>query len=143
MIRRRLLSLLALLAFLPPAIAQDYPNRPIKVIVPVTAGSGTDATARFVSNALAKAWGATIVVDNKPGAGGVIGTDFVAKAPADGYTLLFTYATHYSNQWVLKPNFDAVKDFEPVARLANSALIIATSPDSKFHSLKDLIAAAK
>jgi tripartite-type tricarboxylate transporter receptor subunit TctC len=132
-----------MLAILPTAFAQDYPNRPIKVIVPVTAGSGTDATARFFGHALAKAWGATVVVDNKPGAGGAIGTDFVAKAPADGYTLLFTYAAHYSNQWVMKTNFDAVKDFEPVARLATSTLIIATNPKSKFRTLQDLIAAAK
>lgn len=125
------------------AQAQDYPNKAVRIVVPVTAGSGTDATARFFSNALGKAWNATIIVDNKPGAGAALGTEFVAKAGSDGYTLLFTYAAHYSNQWVLKPSFDAVKDFEPVARLANSTLVIATRADSPIRNLADLIAAAK
>jgi len=125
------------------AQAEDYPNRTVRIVVPVTAGSGTDATARFFSNALGKAWNATIVVDNKPGAGAVLGSEIVAKAAPDGYTLLFTYAAHYSNQWVLKPPFDAIKDFEPVARIANSTLLIATSPESPIRTMADLIAAAK
>ena len=125
------------------AHAQDYPTKPIKIVVPVTAGSGTDATARFVANALGKAWNTTVVVDNKPGAGASLGTDLVAKAPADGYTLLFTYAAHYSNQWVMSPPFDAVRDFEPVARLANSHLILATHPGSPLRNVRDVIAAAK
>lgn len=125
------------------AVAQDYPSKPIRVVVPVTAGSGSDATARFVSNALGKAWGATIFVDNRPGAGGALGAAEVAKAAPDGYTLLFNYAAHYSNPWVLKTSFDAVKDFEPVARMANSTLIIATRPDSPLRNLRDLLAAAK
>lgn len=143
--RLSLIALISLtgLASLAQAQSQDYPNKPIRLVVPVTAGSGTDATARFFSNGLGKAWNTTIIVDNKPGAGAALGTEIVARAPADGYTLLFTYAAHYSNQWVLKPPFDAVRDFEPVARLANSTLVIATSPDSPIRSVADLIAAAK
>lgn len=121
----------------------DYPNKPIRIVVPVTAGSGTDSTARFLANALGKAWNATVIVENKPGAGAALGSEFVARAPADGYTLLFTYAAHYSNQWVLKPSFDAVKDFEPIARLANSTLVLATHPDSPIRTVADLVAAAK
>jgi tripartite-type tricarboxylate transporter receptor subunit TctC len=121
----------------------DYPNKAIRIVVPVTAGSGTDATARFLGNALGKAWNATVIVENKPGAGASLGSEFVAKAAPDGYTLLFTYAAHYSNQWVLKPQFDAVKDFEPVARLANSTLVVATKAESNIRTMADLIAAAK
>jgi tripartite-type tricarboxylate transporter receptor subunit TctC len=144
-ISRRSLALasVALALWQGPALAQEYPSRPIRIVVPITAGSGSDATARFVANALGKAWGVTVVVDNKPGAGAVLGTDFVAKAPADGYTLLFTYAAHFSNQWVMSTPFDAVRDFEPVARLANSTLILATKPDSPFRTVRDVIAAAK
>jgi tripartite-type tricarboxylate transporter receptor subunit TctC len=142
--RRSLLLSAVSLAFAHgSAHAQDYPTKVIHLVVAVSPGSGTDATARFLSNALGKAWGTTVVIDNKPGAGGALGSDFVAKAPADGYTLLFTYGAHYSNPWVMATTYDAVKDFEPVARLANSTLIIATQPASPFRSLRDLIAAAK
>ncbi|MES2481252.1 MAG: tripartite tricarboxylate transporter substrate binding protein [Pseudomonadota bacterium] len=145
--KRHLLAAAALLVVgsAGPAMAQgaDYPNKAIRIVVPVTAGSGTDATARFLANALGKAWNATVIVENKPGAGASLGSELVAKAAPDGYTLLFTYAAHYSNQWVLKLNFDAVKDFEPVARLANSTLVVATRGDSPIRNMSDLIAAAK
>lgn len=142
---RRSLALAAMaLALVPvPVFAQDYPSKPIRIVVPVSAGSGTDATARFVADALAKAWNATVVVENKPGAGAALGTDLVAKAPADGYTLLFTYAAHYSNQWAMSTPFDAVRDFEPVARLASSTLLVATHPGSPLRNVRDLITAAK
>ena len=140
----RSLAVALLVAALPAtAMAQDYPTKPVRLVVPVTPGSGTDATARYVANALSKAWGASVIVDNKPGAGAIVGTEFVAKAPADGYTLLFTYAAHFSNQWVVATSFDAVRDFEPVARLATSALIVATKPDSPLRTVRDLVAAAK
>jgi tripartite-type tricarboxylate transporter receptor subunit TctC len=126
------------------AFAQDYPSKPIRVVVPTGSGSGSDVVARHMANALGKAWGTTTIVDNKLGAGGVIGTDFVAKSPPDGYTLLFTYAAHYSNQWVLdKTPFDAVKDFEPIARLAVSCLALVTAPNSPLRSVQDVVAAAK
>jgi tripartite-type tricarboxylate transporter receptor subunit TctC len=142
--RRSAIIAAAALAMPPgPAWSQEYPSKPIRLVVPVSAGSGSDATARFLANALGKAWGVTLVVDNKPGAGAMLGTDIVAKAPADGYTLLFTYAAHYSNQWVLSPPFDAVKDFEPIARMANSTLVLATKPDSPYRTVRDLVTAAK
>ncbi|WP_326536624.1 Bug family tripartite tricarboxylate transporter substrate binding protein [Pseudorhodoferax sp.] len=143
--KRSTLVTLALALVAPSAFAQaqDYPNKPVKIIVPVSAGSGTDATARFVSTALAKAWNASLVVENRPGAGAALGSELVAKAPADGYTLLFAYSAHYSNPFVMNVGFDAVKDFEPIARLASSALIVATAPNSKLRTIKDVIAAAK
>jgi tripartite-type tricarboxylate transporter receptor subunit TctC len=123
--------------------AQTYPNRSIRLVVPVTAGSGTDAMARYVASGLGKAWNTTVIVDNKPGAGVIVGTDFVAKAPPDGYTLLFTYAAHYSQPWTMPTPYDPIKDFEAIAQLANSKLIFATKADSPFRNVQDVIAAAR
>lgn len=147
-IRRQLaLSLLAS-GLVPTAWAQGqpgpaYPNRPIRVIVPLNAGSATDGTARFIATALSKEWGVPVVVDNKPGAGVIVGTEMAAKSPADGHTLLFTYASHYSQPWVQPTPYDAVHDFEGVAQLANTPLMIAVGANSAFRSVADVIAAAK
>jgi tripartite-type tricarboxylate transporter receptor subunit TctC len=126
------------------AFAADFPDgRPIKIVVATGVGSGSDLTARQIAAGLAKELNAPVIVDNKTGAGGVIGTDYVAKSPPDGYTLLGTYAQHYTNQLVQKTPYDAVKDFEPIARIANSALVISVAADSPYKSLKDVIEAAK
>ncbi|WP_198968755.1 tripartite tricarboxylate transporter substrate binding protein [Xylophilus sp. ASV27] len=117
--------------------------QPMRIVVPTGPGTGSDATARFVAQALGASWQMPVVVDNKMGAGGVIGTDFVAKAPADGRTLLLTYASHYTNQWLGKTPYDAVADFEPVARIASSALVLVTAADSPLRSVADVIAAAR
>ena len=130
-----------------PANAQDaaknYPDKPIRVVVPVSPGSATDTTARFVSNALSKAWNVSVVVDNKPGAGISLGTDMVAKSAPDGYTLLFTFAAHYSQTMVQPTAYDPVKDFEPVAQLVDTQLVMAVRADSPFKTVADVIAAAK
>ena len=144
MITRRslLLSLPALGAF--PALAQGYPERPIKFVVPVAPASATDLTARQMSAALTRLWnGAPVVVDNRPGAGTVVGTDAVAKAPPDGYTLLFNLSSHYTAPWLEKTSYDAVVDFEPIARLCSTALVMVTAVDSPFRSVQNVIAAAK
>ena len=126
------------------AFAADFPDgRPIKIIVATGVGSGSDLTARQIAAGLGNEWKSPVIVDNKTGAGGVIGTDFVAKAAPDGYTLLGTYAQHYTNQLVQKTPYDAVRDFEPIARIANSALVISVATDSPYQSLKDVIEAAK
>lgn len=125
------------------AQAQDYPHKPIRIVVPISPGSATDSTARFVANELGKAWNTTVVIDNKPGAGIINGTEIVAKAPADGYTLLFTYAAHYSQSLVQATPYDPVKDFEPVAQLVDTQLVMAVRADSPFKSLADVVAAAK
>ncbi|MGY2488642.1 tripartite tricarboxylate transporter substrate binding protein [Cupriavidus sp. CP313] len=144
MSRRTCLQLLPALAALPlSALAQAYPSHPVRLIVPLSPGSGTDVVARYMSAELAKALGGSFVVENRMGASGIIGTDFVAKAPADGYTILFNYAAHYSNQFVEKTPYDAVADFEPVARLASSAMVLVTAANSPFRNVQDLIAAAK
>jgi tripartite-type tricarboxylate transporter receptor subunit TctC len=142
MISRRSLLLASALPF-GAAWGQDYPNRVVRIVVPTTPGSGTDTVARHVAAALGKTWNAPVIVENKTGAGVGIATDYVAKARADGHTLLFTYAAHYSNTWVEKAPYDPVKDFEPVARMATSALVLITHPNSPFKSVRDIVAAAK
>ncbi|WP_179107063.1 tripartite tricarboxylate transporter substrate binding protein [Variovorax sp. KK3] len=132
-------ALLTTGAFAQPA----YPDRPIRFVVPVAPGAGTDLVARQVSVALNKLWNASVLVDNKPGAGGVLGTDAVAKAMPDGYTVLFTFSTHYTTPWLEKTPYDAVADFEPVAKLASTTLFMVTAADSPLRSVADVVAASK
>lgn len=126
------------------AFADVYPSKPIRIIVPISPGSGTDVTARHMAVGLAKVMNSQVYVENKPGAGGIIGTQAVAKSPSDGYTILFTYASHYINQWVVENTpYNAVNDFEPIARISSSALILVTSADSPWRTVADIVAAAK
>lgn len=126
------------------AFAQaQWPVRPIRFVVPVAAGAGTDLVARQASLALNKLWNTACIVDNKPGAGGAVGTDYVAKAAPDGYTLLFTFSAHYTTPLIDKTAYDPVADFEPVARLASSPLFMLTAPDSPFRTVVDVVAASR
>ncbi len=126
------------------AMGAGFPDdKPVRIIVPTGVGSGTDLSTRQIAASMGKAWNVPVVVENKTGASGMIGTDFVAKAAPDGHTLLATYAQHYTNQLVLKTPYDAVEDFEPIARVANSALVISVSPDSPYKTLGDVIEAAR
>ncbi|MFT4193172.1 Bug family tripartite tricarboxylate transporter substrate binding protein [Ottowia sp.] len=143
--RRTFITLaLAALAAAAPAFAADFPDgKPVRIVVATGVGSGSDLTARQIAAELLKDWNSPVVVENKTGAGGVIGTDFVAKSAPDGHTLLATYAQHYTNQLVQKTPYDAVTDFEPIARIANSALVISVAVNSPYRTLKDVIEAAK
>jgi tripartite-type tricarboxylate transporter receptor subunit TctC len=124
-------------------VAWPERERPIRFIVPVAAGAGTDLVARQVAVALGSLWNTACIVDNRPGAGGAVGTDYVAKAAPDGYTLLFTFSAHYTTPLIDKTPYDPVADFEPVARLASSPLFMVTAPDSTFRSAADVVAAAR
>ncbi len=127
------------------ASAQDYPAKPIRVIVPYPAGGPTDVLARLVGQKAGEAMGQAVVVDNRGGAGGVIGTDAVAKAAGDGYTLgLANNATHATNS-SLYPTlpYDAVKDFAPIALVATVTHVLVTHPSQGFKSVADLVAYAK
>src|SRR5690348_15735286 len=119
----------ALLA-MSPARAEDYPSKIVRIIVPQTAGGGTDTFARAIGQNLSERWGQPVVIENKAGAGGVVGTDFVAKAPADGYTLLVTYESSQAiNQSLYeKLPFDSLKDFEPVATIAVTPFLLIVGP---------------
>jgi tripartite-type tricarboxylate transporter receptor subunit TctC len=128
-----------------PAAAQSYPTRPIKVVVAYAAGQGTDIATRYLAEQMSKDLGQPIVVENRPGAGGNLGTAVAAQAAGDGYTLTMgTNATHALNQFLYaKLAFDPEKDFEPVALVGTFPMVLAASSESPFQSAADLMSAAK
>jgi len=145
---KRTLALLALAAgaTLAPglAAAQDYPNKTVKIIAPVQPGGGVDLVARTVAEQLGRALGQTFVVENVSGGGGVIASQQVAKAPADGYTLMLGYvATHGTVPAVRKVPYDAVKDFTPVAMVAGTPNVLVVGAGVPVTDVKGLIAHAK
>ena len=136
--------LAAALAASQPSIAQTYPDRLIKIVVPTSAGGGNDAMARIVGSRLAERLKQPVIIDNKPGGNGAIATEFVAKAPADGYTLIFGYiATHGINPALSKVNYDPVKDFAPIAEIAEAQGVLVVHPAVKASTVAELIALAK
>ena len=141
---RALLCLLAAAFIAAPATAQDYPNRPVKIIVPFAAGGPADIYARFIGQRLGDALGQSFVVEDRPGGGSVIGTDAVAKSPADGYTLLMMSNTHTVNESLL-PNkpFQLLRDFVPIAPVNYSDLLLVVHPSVPANSLKELLDLAK
>ena len=141
---RRLWFAFIAIAHLPLVQAQEYPVRPVRIIVPFAAGGPADIYARYIGQRLSDALGQTFTVDNRPGGGSVIGTDTAAKAPADGYTLLMMSNTHTVNESLI-PNkpFTLMKDFMPVAPVNYSDLVLVVHPKTGFSTLKELIAAAK
>ena len=126
------------------AFAQGYPTKPVKVVVPFTAGSATDILARNVGQKLSDLWGQPVVVEDRPGAGGTIGAGVVAKSPPDGYTLLVHSAAHATNpaMYATLP-YDTTKDFVEVATLAGQPNVLVVAPSTGYTSVADLIAAAK
>lgn len=125
--------------------AQQYPTKPIRMMVPFAAGGSTDALARTVGQKLSESFGHQVVIDNRPGATGNIGTDMVAKAAPDGYTLLMAFdATMVINPWVFKKlSFDPVKDFAPITKVAALPLILVAHPTFPANNTKELIAYVK
>jgi tripartite-type tricarboxylate transporter receptor subunit TctC len=146
MVRHLWVALVALSlgALSAPAAAQDYPTKPIKFVVPYPPGGGTDVVARIVNEPLATALGQPIIIDNRGGAAGNLGTDIVAKAPADGYTILFTLSSHTINPKLYeKLPFDVERDFVPVSLVALIPQIVVVNPSVPITSVKELIAYAK
>jgi tripartite-type tricarboxylate transporter receptor subunit TctC len=141
---RRLLLAAAMAALAPWTAAQDYPNRPVRIIVPFAAGGPADVYARFLASRLQESMGQSFVVDNRPGAGSIIGTDAVAKSAADGYTLLLMSNTHTVNESLIptKP-FQLLRDFAPVAPINASDLVLVTRPTLPYANLGELLKAAK
>lgn len=127
-----------------PAAAQVYPSKPVKIIVPFAAGGPADNYARFIAQRLQDAMGQSFVVDNRPGAGSIIGTDIVAKAAPDGYTLLMMSNTHTVNETLIpaKP-FQLMRDFVAVAPVNYSDLVLVANPALPASTLKDLVQQAK
>ena len=149
MTRRKLLTCAAVLtaglALGLPAAAQTYPTRPVTIVVPYQAGQGTDVAARLFAEHLGKALGQQVIVDNKPGAGGNIGTADAARSPNDGYTLLMgTVATQTMNEFLYPSvGYDSQKDFEPIALVGMLPMVISANPSFAANSVAELVAAAK
>jgi tripartite-type tricarboxylate transporter receptor subunit TctC len=136
--------ILALAAASASAVAQDYPNKPIRLIVPFGSGGATDTSGRLIADSLSKRLNERMVVENRGGAGGNIGADLVAKAAPDGYTLLLALdATMVVNPFTTKTPFDTVKDFAPITKLGNVALVLAANPALPAKSFKELLAYSK
>ena len=123
--------------------AQAYPNRPVRIIVPFPPAGSVDPLARLAAQKLTESWGQQVIVDNRPGGNSIIGTQAVAKAKPDGYTLLYVTGTHVINAILLAPPYDAIKDFAPVASFINAELLLVVHPSLPVNTLGEFIAYAK
>jgi tripartite-type tricarboxylate transporter receptor subunit TctC len=138
------IALTALAASVTPAAAQDYPNRPVKIVVPFAAGGPADVYARVLAQHLQESLKQSFIVEDRPGAGSIIGTDAVAKSAPDGYTLLMMSNTHTTNESLI-PNkpFALMKDFVPIAPVNYSDLVLVIHPSVPAKDLKEFLALAK
>lgn len=136
----RPIAALASLCIVGTSAAQDFPSRPVHIVVPYTPGTGADILARVLGPKLAARWKAAVVTDNRPGATGNIGAESVAKAPPDGYTLLLTATSFVTNPALSRSApFDSVRDFEPIALLATGALGIYVNPQVPVKSMREFV----
>ncbi|MGH8764980.1 MAG: tripartite tricarboxylate transporter substrate binding protein [Burkholderiales bacterium] len=126
-----------------PALAQNYPGKPVRIIVPFAPGGGSDFIARFMAQKLTGALGTQVIVENKPGAGGVIGIEQGIKSPNDGYTLVLIASSYTVNPSVYKLHFDPLADITPIVQMSQGPLLIVVNPSVPAKTAKDLIALAK
>jgi len=142
---RRLSCWIFLLASASQALAQSYPSRPVRIVVPYSAGGGTDIVARALGQKLNDKWGQSVIVDNRVGASGMIGAEAVAKAPADGYTLLMATPPEIAVNHFLfaKVAYNPERDFAPITLVAVTPLVIATYPGVAAKNMQELVALAK
>jgi tripartite-type tricarboxylate transporter receptor subunit TctC len=144
MIHRLLTGLAAALLAAAPALAQPYPAGPIRIVVPFPAGGGVDTAGRLLGQRLAESLGRPVVIDNRAGANGMIGSETVAKAPRDGYTLMVNGANFVTSPSLYaKPLYDPLKDFEAISLLAHAPNIVVVHPSLPVKNIKELIAFAK
>jgi tripartite-type tricarboxylate transporter receptor subunit TctC len=140
----RVVVVLALILAAAPTGAETWPTKPVRLVVPYPPGGPADALARVFANKLAEIWGQPVVVDNRGGAAGNIGTQIVAKAPADGSTFLLHSSSQVINAALYKqPGYDPIADFTPISEIAYYMLVVVTHPSFKVDSLAELVAAAK
>ena len=125
------------------AQAQEWPQKPVRFIVPYPPGGGTDVIARIIQEPLSRVLGQQVVIENRGGAGGALGTEAAARSAADGYTFLFTLSSHTINPLLYKLSFDVEKDFVSVTTVASLPQLIATNPASPFKTMQDIVAQAK
>ena len=142
---RRLAFVACLVAALLPSLAAaQWPAKPVRLVVPLSAGGFADVPARILAPRLSAQLGRQVYVENRPGAGGTMGSDAVAKAEADGHTFLFTATPHVISPWLYKAiPYDALKDFAPVARVASGPYALVVNPQLAVASVAELVAAAK
>jgi tripartite-type tricarboxylate transporter receptor subunit TctC len=132
-----------LLALTTAAAAQDYPTKPVRLIIPFPPGGSNDVVGRMIATQLSERLGKQVVVDNRGGAGGVIGTEITANAPKDGYTLQVISLAHAVNPWLYKLPYDPIKSFTPISILASGPNVLAINPSLPVNSVKELVALAK
>ena len=140
---RKVVILVAALFASSIAVANDWPAKPVRFIVPYPPGGGTDVIARILQSRLSEGLGQLVIVDNRGGAGGVLGTEAVAKAPADGYTFLFTLSSHTINPLLYKVNYDVERDFAPVSLIVSVPQLIAAYPGAPIETVADIVTMAK
>jgi tripartite-type tricarboxylate transporter receptor subunit TctC len=131
------------LAFAAAAVAQEYPTKPVRLIIPFPPGGSNDVVGRMIATQLGERLGKQVVVDNRGGAGGVLGTEVAAGSAPDGYTLLVISLAYTVNPWLYKLKYDPLKAFAPVAMLASGANVLSVHPSVPVTSVKELIALAK
>jgi tripartite-type tricarboxylate transporter receptor subunit TctC len=134
---------IALCVGMAAADAQPYPSRPVRVVVPLTPGGGVDILARIVADHYSQVLGQRFIVDNRPGAGGSIGVETVAKAAPDGHTLLVSSSSMVTNAAIQSVRYDPIRDFQPVTKLTSNAYILLTTMSLPVSSVKELIALAR
>jgi tripartite-type tricarboxylate transporter receptor subunit TctC len=125
------------------AVAQDWPSKPVRFIVPYPPGGGTDVIARIVQEPLSRALGQPMLIENRGGAGGAVGTEAAVRSAPDGYTFLFTLSSHTINQLLYKLSYDVDKDLVAVSTVASLPQLIAANPASPFKTMQDIVAQAK
>lgn len=141
---RLLLAILALAAAASATWAQDYPNRPIRFIVPYLAGGGVDVAARILGQKLSEMLGQQVIIENRTGGGGIVGVTAAAKAPPDGYTLLFGPGDFVTRSSLMPTmTFDPHKDLVPVAMVSSNPMLVVASANAPYNNLRELIAAAR
>ena len=140
----RLFTAVALVAALSTtAVAQEYPTKPVRIIIPFAPGGGNDLIARMIATHMTERLGKQFVPENRTGAGGVVGSEQVAKAPPDGYTLLIVSIAHAVNPWLYKLPYDPAKAFTPIAPVMSSSNVLAVNNDLPAKSIKEFVALAK
>jgi len=132
-----------LLALTTAVAAQDYPNKPVRLIIPFPPGGSNDVVGRMIGTQLSERLGKQVIVDNRAGAGGVVGTELAASAPKDGYTILIISMAHAVNPWLYKLPYDPIKAFTPISILASGPNVVAVHPGLPVNSIKELVAVAK
>ncbi len=141
---RRLRKILLAALLLPLSAAAQYPTKPVHLVVPFPAGGPTDVLSRVLAQKLSERWSVAVVVDNKPGAGGAIGSDFVAKSAPDGYTLVMaTSSTHSIGPALQKLPYDPLKDFTPISQTWSAPNVLLVSPKLGVNNVRELIALAR